>query len=158
MQMDQDELISSLYEKQYDRMYQIGYRLTGDAEKTQDVIQSTFLLALFHKDRFLVHPNQAGWLIKTLKNLIENERRRLSSRDLALNEDIFNIAAPGAGDNLEELLPTRLRKEDRDILMWRFSQELDYRAIANILGISQSGCRDRVARAIKRCRALLEEK
>ena len=154
--MDRDQLISSLFETQYDKLYKVGCRLTGHAQQTQDIIQSTFLLAILHQEEFTRHPNQEGWLMMTLKNLIHNEKRRLSCRDISM-DDLFDIAAPTASNPLEEFLPSRLSKEDRDILIWRFEQRLDYRDIANILGISESGCRSRVARAVKRCRELFAE-
>lgn len=131
--------------------------MTGSKELTQDLIQTTFLLAILRQEKFSRHPNQEAWLMITLKYLIQNERRRLSSREIFL-DSLEDIAAPMAPDPLEELLPSRLSKEDREILIWRFEQRVSYRAIANTLGISQSGCRDRVARAVKRCRAILEEK
>lgn len=93
----------------------------------------------------------------TLRNLIQNEKRRLSCRDISL-EELFDIAAPTVPNSLEEFFPSRLPREDRDVLIWRFEQRLDYRDIANILGISESGCRSRVARAVKRCRELFMEK
>lgn len=155
--MDRDLLISSLFETQYDKLYKVGRRLTGDAQQTEDLIQSTFLLAILRQEEFARHPNREGWLMLTLRNLIQNEKRRLSCRDISL-EELFDIAAPIAPNSLEELFPSRLPREDRDILIWRFEQRLDYRDLANLLGISESGCRSRVARAVKRCRELFVEK
>ena len=156
MDQERDRLISSLYETQYDKLYKVGYRLTGDAELTQDLIQDVFLLALFRREQFTGHPKQEAWLMKVLTNFIKNERRKLSSRDVSL-EELFEVAAPTAPDPLDALLPSRLPQEARDVLIWRFEQRLDYREIATRLGISESGCRDRVARAVKRCRELLVE-
>lgn len=157
MDWDHDKLISSLYQTQYDKMYQVGYRITGSKELTQDLIQATFLLAILRQEKFSHHPNQEAWLMVTLKYLIQNEKRRLSCQNISL-EGLFDVAAPTAPTSVEELLPSRLSKDDRDILIWRFEQGLDYRDIADLLGISQSGCRSRVSRAVKRCRELLREK
>lgn len=157
MDLGQDKLISSLFETQYDKLHTVGCRLTGDAQQAHDLVQSTFLLAILHPEEFIHHPNQEGWLMMTLKNLIQNENRRQYRRDVSMDE-LFEMAAPTAQASLEELFPTRLAKEDRDILRWRFEQRLDYRDIANMLGISQSGCRSRVSRAVRRCRELLAKK
>lgn len=154
MDRDQDKLISSLYQTQYDKLYKVGYRMTGDEELTQDLVQDTFLLAIFRMDTFANHPNQEAWLMRTLINLIKNERRRLSAQD-GLLDDPDAIAAPLAAEGLDALLPSQLPKKDRDILIWRYEQELEYRDMADRLGISESGCRSRVARAAKRCGALL---
>ena len=55
---------------------------------------------------------------------------------------------------LAETLPRQLSPQDREVLLWRFEQGLDYDEIANLLGISEAGGRSRVSRAVRRCRAL----
>lgn len=102
--MDRDQLISLLFETQYKKLCKVGCRLTGDAQQAEDLVQSTFLLAILRQEEFTRHPNQEGWLMMTLKNLIQNEKRRLSCRDVAL-EELFDIAAPTAPNSLEEFFP-----------------------------------------------------
>ena len=70
-------------------------------------------------------------------------------------ETLFHMPAPEAKRGLTELLPTKLPQEDREVLIWRFEQELEYKEIANRLGISETGSRSRVFRALERCRKLL---
>lgn len=149
-------MISSLYETYYNRLYQVGYRITGNRELTLDLIQNTFLLALFRSETLARHPRREAWLVKTLTNLIKNEKRRMANRNLSL-DNLNALAAPEAAGTLDEVLPARLPPKDREVLLWRYGQGLDYRDMADHLGISESGCRDRVARAVKRCRELLEE-
>lgn len=156
MDQDQDKLISSLYQTQYKKMYKVGYRMTGDEELAQDMVQDAFALAIFRLDVFAQHPDQEAWLMRTLTNLIKNERRRLSARNVAL-DDPDAIAAPIPEEGLDVLFPSRLPQRDRDILIWRYERGMGYRDIADRLGISESGCRSRVARAAKRCGALLAQ-
>lgn len=156
MTQDRDQLISSLYETYYNKLYQVGYRFTGNRELTLDLIQDTFLLAFFRSETLARHPKQEAWLVRTLGNLILNEKRRMSAQELSL-DSLGPLAAPGEEGTLDEVLPARLSSKDREVLLWRYEQGLDYREMADRLGISQSGCRDRVARAVKRCRELLEE-
>lgn len=147
-------MISSLYVTYYNRLYQVGYRITGNRELTLDLIQNTFLLALFRSETLARHPRPEAWLAKTLTNLIKNEKRRMANRNLSL-DNLNALAAPETAGTLDELLPTQLPPKDREILLWKYEQRLDYREMADRLGISESGCRDRVARAVKRCRKLL---
>ena len=65
-----------LYESLYETMIQVAYRVTGSVETAQDLVQETFLLALFQEEKLSRHPMPEGWLIVTLKNLARNERRR----------------------------------------------------------------------------------
>lgn len=54
--------------------------------------------------------------------------------------------------SLDLLLPKQLSREEREILVWRFEQQMEYREIADRLGISEVGCRSRVSKAIAHCR------
>lgn len=149
-------LLRRLYEQQYETMIKIAYRMLGSMESAQDVVQDTFLLALFSRSDLAAHPNPEGWLMITLKNLAQNERRKyLRQGNLSL--DILT-QMPGAEPDtpLALLLPKQLSREDRTVLLWRFERKMDYQEMANRLGISESGCRSRVARAIAHCKKWLE--
>lgn len=156
MEPNQDELISSLFDTQYEKLCKVGYHLTGDTALSEDLVQTTFLIAVFRQEYLAGHPNQEGWLMQTLKNLVKNERRRSSNQNVPLAL-LHDMAVPGEPGSLEECFPAQLGKEDRKVLIWRFEQRLEFRDIADLLGISQSGSRSRVARAVKRCGALMKE-
>lgn len=59
---------------------------------------------------------------------------------------LFDQAAEADSPPLAESLPRRLSPQDREVLLWRFEQGLDYDEIAERLGISETGCRSRVSR------------
>ena len=146
--------IAALYRQSYLRLYRVAYRLTGSMETAAELTQDTFLWALLHGEELMTHPKPEAWLMRTLTNLVKNENRRLSSTEVSL-EALFHMPAPEAKRGLTELLPTKLPQEDREVLIWRFEQELEYKEIANRLGISETGSRSRVFRALERCRKLL---
>lgn len=149
---DRDIWIQRLYMQEYQRMFRVAYRMTGDAGAAQDFVQDAFLLALLQQEKLSDHPSPGGWLMVTLRNLIQNSRRR--ERPLSL-EDGFEIPAEGDPRPLEEILPARLPEADRELLIWRFEQNMSYREIAGRKGLSEGACRSRVSRAVARCRALL---
>ena len=95
--------------------------------------------------------------MKTLVNLARNEKRLHRYRDVPM-EELFAIPAAEDERGIEELLPKELAQQDKEVLIWRYELELDYREIANRLGVSETGSRSRVHRAIERCRKLLENK
>ena len=78
-----DVFIPSLYEEQCEKMLKFAYRMIGSIETAQDLVHETFMLALFNQDKLADHPNPGGWLMKTLRNLILNERRRIERHDTA---------------------------------------------------------------------------
>lgn len=144
-----------LYEENYEKMIRVAYRMVGSMESAQDLVQEAFLLALFYREKLADHPSPEGWLMLTLKNLARNERRRVQAHPTAGLDDVDELHAPSPPAPLDTVLPRQLRPEDRRILLWRFEQNMSHREIADRLGISESGCRSRVARAVARCRKLM---
>ena len=142
----------ALYEELHDKMLRVAYRMTGSMDAAEDLVQETFLFALFRQDELLRHPLPEGWLMRTLQNLVLNERRKAAAHAEVPLDSLLNLADESAAAPLEEALPRQLSQQDREILIWRFEQDLDYSQIADRLGISETGCRSRVFRAIRRCR------
>ena len=147
-----DVFIPSLYEEQCEKMLKFAYRMIGSIETAQDLVHETFMLALFNQDKLADHPNQGGWLMKTLRNLILNERRRIERHATVPLEVVDNYIGKELETSLDLLLPKQLSREEREILVWRFEQQMEYREIADRLGISEVGCRSRVSKAIAHCR------
>ena len=150
-----DIFLKSLYEAQYEKMFKLAYRMIGSTETAQDLVQEAFLIALFHRDELTTHPLPEGWLMLTLKNLVLNERRRIKNHPEVALESIAELSEAPPDTSLDMLLPKKLSTEDRKVLIWRFEQQIEYREMADRLGISEVGCRSRVSRAIAHCKKLL---
>ena len=152
-----NSFLQQLYEAHYERMIQVAYRLTGGMETARDLVQAVFLLALMQQQTLLSHPKPEGWLMITVRNLALNERRK-TARHPQLPLELFSSLSGGEPElSLELLLPRQLSEDDRTVLLWRFQEGLNYREIADRLGISESGSRSRVSRAVARCRTYMEE-
>ena len=95
--------------------------------------------------------------MRVLQNLALNERRRVKRHPETSLDSLLNLAGETPANALEDMLPKQLSKADREILIWRFEQNMDYDEIADRLGISETGCRSRVSRAVKHCRELMEK-
>ena len=154
---DRDSFISQLFEQQNKRLTRIAYRLTGSMELAKDLVQDTFLLFLIQYEDLVAHPCINGWLSKALRNLIQNENRRLENHPEIPLEYINDHPAPELPVSLDEILPLSLPDKDRQVLVWRYEQQLSYRDIAMRLGISESTCRMRVHRILKKCRLSFEQ-
>lgn len=146
-----------LYEQLHDKMLRVAYRMVGNIDTAEDLVQNAFLLALFRKEEFMKHPLPEGWLMRVLQNLAMNERRRIQRYPETPLDSLLYVAAEAPVTPLEDVFPQKLPEQDRNILIWRFEESMDYAEIAERLGISEVGCRSRVFRAVKRCRELLEQ-
>ena len=154
---ERNDHLQVLYESLHDKMVKVAYRMIGDIETAEDLVQSTFLLALFNQKDLLNHPLPEGWLMKALQNLALNERRRINRHQSIPLDSLINVAGASPAASIKEIFPKKLSNQEREILIWRFEENLDYDEIADRLGISPVGCRSRVSRAISHCRKLLEE-
>ena len=55
--LDRDnEWIRTLYLQLYEKLFRAAYRLMGSSESAEDLVQQTFLLALFQGEALRAHP------------------------------------------------------------------------------------------------------
>lgn len=151
-----DSFLTRLYETQYEKMFQVAYRMTGSVETAHDLVQDAFLLALFQRDELSQHPSLEGWLMITMRNFALNERRKGRRHPTVSLDDLIHIADRTPECPLDDILPKQLKPAERQILIWRFEDRLSHQEIADRLGISEAACRSRVFRAVARCRQYLE--
>lgn len=152
-----NDRFQKLYEDLHDKMLRVAYRMVGSVETAEDLVQNSFLLALFRENELMQHPNPEGWLMRVLQNLVLNERWRVKRHPETSLDSLLDLARETPANALEDMLPKQLSKADREILIWRFEQNMDYDKIADRLGISEAGCRSRVSRAVKHCRELMQK-
>lgn len=146
------QFIEELYKSNRDKMFRYAYRLIGRVEKAEELVHEVFVLALLHEDELLQHPKPQSWLFVTLKYQILNERRKKESSSEVSLDDLFNLEAEKTNEPLETALPKELPDSERQLLIWRFEEQIGYEEISESLGITQNACRLRVMRAVEKCR------
>ena len=150
MDINTEQFIEKLYCTTRDKLFRYAYRLIGRVEKAEELVQEVFVLAMLHKEELLSHGNPQGWLFVTLKYQILNERRRKESISEVPLDDFFALEEKPPSEPLETILPRELADLEKQILIWRFEDQIDYYEMSNRLGISQNACRIRVSRAVEK--------
>ena len=145
---------ASLVERYWDRLYRWLYRMARDRHTAEDLTQETFLKAFTGLNRFRAGTNFAAWLYRIAHNNYVNGRRTPSRRREPLPED---LAAKGADpqkllqdrEALNDLARAvgRLPEEFRAALLLRAEEELSFREIADVLGLTEETARWRVFKA-----------
>lgn len=151
-----DSFIEPLYNDEYQRLFAVAYRKTGNLELAQDLVQDTFLLAIFNQKKLMDHPKPEAWLMQTLRNLILNELRLPLYKTVSLHEAV-EFPASTESTPIALLLPTQLHDSERQVLIMRFEQQMSYLEMSKQLGISEALCRKRVSQAVIHCRELLHD-
>lgn len=151
------ERIRLLMEKHGSAMIQLTYRRTFDWQLSEDLVQETFLTACCKPDQVCNHVKPAAWLYDTLNKLTMRELSK-SYHDAEVYElDSILIGEKDIQLPIEYYLPLGLNDKERELILMRVEKGLSFKMIAEHYGISEVACRQRVSRAIKKCRTLLEE-
>jgi RNA polymerase sigma-70 factor (ECF subfamily) len=150
--------------------FRTAYLITGNAADAEDVAQEAFVKAHRALGRFRAGEPLRPWLLTIVANEARN-RRRAAGRRAALalraagEERPAGEAAPSpeaallAGERRATLLGalSRLRDADRDVIGCCYLLELSEAETAAALGIRRGTVKSRLARALERLRAELED-
>lgn len=131
--------------------------ITGDAESARDVVQETFL-KLCAADRAAVEDRLAAWLYTVCRNHALNVRKKEARMTPLIPSLADNLpdAAPSPGDvsyRAERLrmvvaaLET-LDPQAQEACRLKFQNQLTYREIADVMGVSLGTVANLVTRAL----------
>lgn len=166
---DLEEVLSLLMRDHGRSIYRFCCQMVGD-NLGDDVHQMTFVQAFEALPRFRGRSSFRTWLFgiarhRCLDAVKAGHRRRRRFEPLADSDPHIDPRALAAEDllarererHLAECIEA-LQPEMRETVLLRFQNELSYDEIAVVLGERAPSLRVRVARALPRLRACLEEK
>ena len=157
MTQEQISFFEGLYRKHYDLMFEVALRIVKNPVKASDVVSDTFLILILKISTVMNHEDPVKWLFTVLKNNALGEHRKSKVRkEVSLDDAIIR----GKEQELipfSEMLPKGLTPEERNILLLRLGEDLDYAEIAKRLHTTESACRMKFSRAKKRCADLMEQ-
>jgi RNA polymerase sigma factor (sigma-70 family) len=153
-----DGVLSVLFEDVYDRhlwdVYRYALLLTGDRDDAEDVASETFARALraWRAGREPEGP-VLPWLLVIARN-IATDRWRRAKRLLARSaestspSDTARLEASLWLQSVVTILPVR----QREVIALRYHHDLSDAQIGTVMGLSESGVRSLVARAMETLR------
>jgi RNA polymerase sigma-70 factor (ECF subfamily) len=163
----------------YERIYNVIYRLVTDHEVASDLTQDTFVAAHRAYDRFRHEASAYTWLyriaVNLTKNRFEKQQRTDSRRAYSLDEPMqldsdevtrqvedWTMAPDRVAENdqlraivLDEV--RNLKYDYREVVVLRDLEGLRYKEIADVLGCSVEAIKSRLFRARSVLRERLEE-
>jgi RNA polymerase sigma-70 factor (ECF subfamily) len=150
-----------LYEKHFDRIFNFVYRQTDDEDLTADLCSQTFLIALKNIDRYEFRGIPfSAWLYKIASNEVNKHyRKRKQVKVFSIEEERVRALMEQANEDWDDDLIRRLLQYLKElptdmlqILELRFFEDKDFKEIAYILDITESGAKMRTYRALDRLR------
>lgn len=149
-------------------VYSAALRQTNDAELAREITQDVFtglarkaptLAEKMHDDARL-----DGWLYTSTRylalNALRDERRRVA-REQRLMQDVDSAPAPDAWAAVAPVLDeamAELNDPEREAVVLRYFQNLDFHAVGRALGVSDDTAQKRVTRAVEHLRELLAKR
>jgi RNA polymerase sigma-70 factor, ECF subfamily len=155
------QAFGELYEKYFDRIFNFIYRQTDDEDLTADLTSQSFLIALKNVDRYQFRGIPfSAWLYKIASNEVNKHYRKQKQTKVFSIEEmrIKELMAQVDEEYNEEIihrLMNYLKELPTDMLQvleLRFFEDKDFKEIAFILDITESGAKMRTYRALDRLR------
>jgi RNA polymerase sigma-70 factor (ECF subfamily) len=150
-----------LYEKYFDRIFSFIYRQTDDEDLTADLSSQTFLTALKNVDRYEFRGVPfSAWLYKIASNEVNKHyRKKKRTQVFSIEETRVRELMDQANEGYDEEVIQRLMEYLKElptemlrVLELRFFEDKDFKEIAFILDITESGAKMRTYRALDRLR------
>ena len=150
--------LGQMYREMYPTLYAYALRILKDHALAEEAIQDTFCIACAKREQALSNPKPRGWLMLTLKHVMQNMLRA--------QRKVQRLLFLTAGEEQPAEAPELL---DVDVLFGDVSDSEDFRLLKRIaldqctivelaqdLGISVEACKKRVQRARKRLQKKLK--
>ena len=150
--------LEEMYREMYPTLYAYALRILKDHALAEEAIQDTFCIACAKREQALSNPKPRGWLMLTLKHVMQNMLRA--------QRKVQRLLFLTAGEEQPAEAPELL---DVDVLFGDVSDSEDFRLLKRIaldqctivelaqdLGISVEACKKRVQRARKRLQKKLK--
>ena len=144
--------LEQLYKETYPALQVYAMRILRNDAMAEEAIQDAFCIACAKRDQFLSSPNPQGWIMLTLKHVMQNMLRAQAKQQKHLSLDA-GVALPAGGPELvsvDVLFSDVSKSEDFQLLKRVALDHYTMPELAWELGISVEACKKRVQRARKR--------
>lgn len=166
-----DELLS----RYQDKLFNYIYFVVHNQELAEDIFQETFVKAIvtIQQGRYTADGKFSAWITRIAHNLVIDSFRQERNENTVSNDegeiDLFNNAEL-CDDNIEmqmvndqtlndvRRLVDALPDNQREVVYMRYYQDLSFKEIADITGVSINTALGRMRYAILNMRRLAQEK
>jgi RNA polymerase sigma factor (sigma-70 family) len=150
------EAIASVYRRRHREFVRVAAAIAGSVEAGEDAVQEALTRALASRRSFRASGSLEAWLWKIVVNAARNVRRA-SRQPAAWPEVDPEAPAAKAGDEQVREAVASLPERQRLVLFLRYYADLDYAAIAQVVGVRRGTVSATLSQAHASLRRLLEE-
>ncbi|MCB0688182.1 MAG: RNA polymerase sigma factor [Saprospiraceae bacterium] len=141
-----------LFQRHQAKLYDYFLRMTKDEFLSGDLVQLVFEKVLKGKHTYRQQYNFLGWIFRIAKNVLM-DHYRTHRRTAEINDEVMGHPYAQEEDYSQstdiEIAMGHLDEMYREVLILTRYDELKYKEVAEIIGLSETGVKTRVHRAIK---------
>jgi len=155
-------------EKYSKNIYNLAFRMVGNIEDAEDIVQDTFYLAYKNIDKFEAKSSIYTWIYRICTNECLRQRKKKSQKYIELFDDNFSYKESNDTTNwinnpenivavkeltefirheCHQIVMERLTESQRLVFIMRVILEMSYSDIAEILEIDENTVKARLNRA-----------
>jgi len=162
----------ALVEQHSRRVFHLAYRITGNEQDAEDVVQDTFIKAHRRLDRYESRAGFGSWLFRIATNcaldLLRARKRRLQAVEPAGGEPVdmesLAVSAPGQerelyGSEMQHkiaLAMKRLTPSERAAFVLRHFEERPIKEVAAMMRQTDNATKQAIFRAVRKLRSALQ--
>ena len=164
-----------LLNRHQDRLFNYIYFIVRSKEVAEDIFQETFVKAIvtLQQGRYTNDGKFAAWITRIAHNLVIDQFRIERNENTIYNDeadvDLLNDAKLAEGNIENQLVNDQVLKDvrklidelpdcQREVVFMRYYQDLSFKEIAEITGVSINTALGRMRYAIMNMRRIAEEK
>ena len=143
--------LGALFRRYHDKLFDYFLRMTHDRSLSSDLVQNVFERALKGRHTYKVAYPFVGWIFRIAKNILMDHYRLNKMKMTTLDgfEKLVDYSDPKVEQTDMERALNYLKPESKEVLLLTRYEDLKYREVAKIIGISETGVKSRVHRALK---------
>ena len=170
-----DSAFDTLLNRHQSNVFSYIYFIVRNRELAEDIFQETFVKAIMtiKQGRYTENGKFRAWINRIAHNLIiDNYRQEKNEQTISNDEcevDLFNNSKLSDGTVEDEIIKTQILSDvkklieylpdnQKEVLVLRYYQDLSFKEIADITGVSINTALGRMRYAILNMRRIAEEK
>jgi RNA polymerase sigma-70 factor (ECF subfamily) len=145
------EQLGVLFRRYHGKLFDYFLRMCRDRSLSGDLVQNVFEKALKGKHTYKREYPFVGWIFRIAKNILMDHYRsnKMQFTELDGFERPTDFDEPKVEESDIERALNRIKPESREVLLLTRYENFKYREVATMIGISETGVKSRVHRAVK---------